>query len=101
MLSGLLVFADKIIDTETAKHVKEIIMVTKIERLWYNDGWEAGIREGTETGFHEGIHAQFEEDIKILIDSLKSFKIPDNLIAEQLMTRYQLSGDEANALLLK
>ena len=33
VLSGILVFADKIIDTETAKYIKEVVRMTQVAEL--------------------------------------------------------------------
>ena len=38
VLSGILVFADKIIDTETAKYIKEVVRMTQVAELLLEEG---------------------------------------------------------------
>ena len=83
VLSGILVFADKIIDTETAKYIKEVVRMTQVAELLLEEGREEGRLQG----------------IQALIDSLKSLLIPDETIIEQLIERYQMSQDEASEFL--
>ena len=80
-------FADKIIDFETAKYIKEVVRMTQVAELLL----EEGRREGREESRLQGIQA--------LIDSLKSLLIPDETIIEQLIERYQMSQDEASEFL--
>ena len=40
VLSGILVFADKIIDTETAKYIKEVVRMTQVAELLLEEGRE-------------------------------------------------------------
>ncbi len=42
VLSGILVFADKIIDTETAKYIKEVVRMTQVAELLLEEGREEG-----------------------------------------------------------
>lgn len=85
VLSGILVFADKIIDADTARYIKEVLRMTQVAELL--------MEEGREESRIQGIH--------ILIDSLKSLFIPDETIAEQLIERYQLTREEADGFLEK
>ena len=83
VLSGILIFADKIIDADTAKYIKEVVRMTQVAELL--------LEEGREESRIQGINA--------LIDSLKSLLIPDETIANQLMERYQLTKGEADAFI--
>lgn len=87
VLSGILVFADKIIDADTAKYIKEVVRMTQVAELLLEEGRE----EGREESRIQGINA--------LIDSLKSLLIPDETIVNQLMERYQLTRGEADAFI--
>ena len=49
VLSGILVFADKIIDTETAKYIKEVVRMTQVAELLLEEGREKG-REREQRG---------------------------------------------------
>ena len=83
VLSGILVFADKIIDADTAKYIKEVVRMTQVAELLLEEGREEGRVQGINT----------------LIDSLKSLLIPDETIVNQLMERYQLTRGEADAFI--
>ena len=60
---------------------------------------EEGREEGREEGKTEGRKEEREEGIKVLIDSLRSFAIPEEQIISKLVEKYQLTKDEANAYL--
>ena len=45
-LAGILTFADKILDKESAKRIKEVIGMNKVEKLFYDEGVETGIVKG-------------------------------------------------------
>lgn len=53
-LAGILTFADKILDKEYAKRIKEVIGMNKVEKLFYDEGIETGIAKGMEMGVAEG-----------------------------------------------
>lgn len=87
VLSGILVFADKIMDADTAKSIKEAIRMTQVEELWLEEGREEGRKYERDIG------------IKALIDALRSFAVPDESIAGQLTEQYQLTPEEAGRYL--
>ena len=91
VLSGILVFADKIIDTDTAKYIKEVIRMTQVAQLL--------LEEGRKEGKTEGRKEERTEGIKVLIDSLRAFAIPDEEIIGKLIEKYQLTKDEANVFI--
>ncbi|MDE7038183.1 MAG: hypothetical protein K2O98_09595, partial [Lachnospiraceae bacterium] len=43
VLSGILVFADKIIDSETAKYIKEVVRMTQVAELLLEEGRKEGL----------------------------------------------------------
>lgn len=53
-LAGILTFADKVLDKEYAKRIKEVIGMNKVEKLFYDEGIETGIAKGMEMGVAEG-----------------------------------------------
>ena len=83
VLSGILVFADKIIDAKTAEQIKEIIRMTQVAQLLLEEGRVEERAEG----------------IKVLVDSLRAFAIPDEDIAGKLIEKYQLTKDEADVFI--
>ncbi len=84
VLSGILVFADKIIDAKTAEQIKEVIRMTQVAQLLL------------EEGRNEGREEERSEGIKVLVDSLRAFAIPDEDIIGKLIEKYQLTKDEAD-----
>ena len=46
VLSGILVFADKIINAKTAKYIKEVLKMTQVAQLLMEEGREEGRQEG-------------------------------------------------------
>ena len=76
VLSGILVFADKIIDARTAEQIKEVIRMTQVAQLLLAE--------------------ERAEGIKVLVDSLRAFAIPDEDIIGKLIEKYQLTKDEAD-----
>ena len=84
VLSGILVFADKIIDAKTAEQIKEVIRMTQVAQLLLEEGRDKG-REEERT-----------EGMKVLVDSLRAFAIPDEDIIGKLIEKYQLTKDEAD-----
>ena len=44
-LSGILTFADKIIDKEYAKRINEAIGMNKVAQLFYDEGIEMGLEK--------------------------------------------------------
>ena len=55
------------------------------------EGMKQGIEEGREEGIEQGIHT--------LIESLRSFSIPDEAVIGQLVERYELTKDEASVFI--
>ena len=76
VLSGILVFADKIIDARTAEQIKEVIRMTQVAQLLLAE--------------------ERAEGIKVLVDSLREFAVPDEDIIGKLIEKYQLTKDEAD-----
>ena len=76
VLSGILVFADKIIDAKTAEQIKEVIRMTQVAQLLLAE--------------------ERAEGIKVLVDSLREFAVPDEDIIGKLIEKYQLTKDEAD-----
>lgn len=49
-LAGILTFADKVLDKEYAKRIKEVIGMNKVEKLFYDEGVETGMAKGVAEG---------------------------------------------------
>lgn len=64
LLSGILVFADKIIDSETAKYIREVMCMTQVAELFLEEGRAEGRVEGRAEG------SRLEQE-KIIINMYK------------------------------
>ena len=64
LLSGILVFADKIIDSETAKYIREVMRMTQVAELFLEEGRAEGRVEGRAEG------SRLEQE-KIIINMYK------------------------------
>lgn len=61
VLSGILVFADKIIDADTAKYIKEVVRMTQVAELLLEEGREEGREEGMKNGM---VYAYYEMNLQ-------------------------------------
>ena len=58
-----------------------------------------GLEEGRAEGRAEGKKEERTEGIKVLVDSLRAFAIPDEDIVGKLIEKYQLTKDEADVFI--
>ena len=72
MLSGILVFADKIIDAGTAEYIKEVIRMTQVAELLLEEGRREGRREGRQEGVQESA-------LRLLRKGLSALKVAELL----------------------
>lgn len=79
-LSGILVFADKIIDAETAKYIKEVLKMTQVAQLLMDEGREEGREEGRLAGISDG--EQYKLISLVLKKLKKNYKVSE--IADML-----------------
>lgn len=57
VLSGILIFADKIIDAGTAKYIKEVIRMTQVAELLLEEGRQEGLQESVLKLLRKGLSA--------------------------------------------
>ncbi len=55
VLAGILVFADKVIDHDTAKYIREVLRMTQVAELLLEEGRVEGIEKGRKEGRQAGI----------------------------------------------
>lgn len=65
LLSGILVFTDKVIDREIAKQIKEWIKMTKVTRLFEEEKIEA-INEAVNETLQQMVKKMLEKEVDIL-----------------------------------
>ncbi len=80
VLSGILVFADKMIDSGTARYIKEVIRMTQVAQMLLEEGREEGREEG-----------KAEE----IIGMGQEFGLDDAAILKRLQERIGLSLENA------
>lgn len=83
VLSGILIFADKIIDATTAKYIKEAIRMTQVAELLLEEGRKEGREEG----------------IRGTVSVLKGLKVPIETILQKIQEEYDLSPETAQKYL--
>lgn len=71
--------------------------MTKVEKLILDEGWQRGQQDGWQKGRQD----ERCEGIRTLIASLRSLSIPEDVIVNQLVERYQLNKGEANEFLVQ
>lgn len=76
VLAGILVFADKVIDQDTAEYIREVLRMTQVAELLLEEGRE----EGIERGRREGISLTGQVFRRLNADSSRT----DQQIAEEL-----------------
>lgn len=76
VLAGILVFADKVIDQDTAEYIKEVLRMTQVAELLLKEGRE----EGIERGRREGISLTGQVFQRLNADSTRT----DEQIAQEL-----------------
>lgn len=81
VVSGILTFTDKVIDLDYAKKVRDELMMTKVERLIYEEAVEKGVQG--------------------LIKSYQELKLAKDDIIQKLKEAFELSQNEAEAYLEK
>ena len=94
VLSGIVVFSDKIIDEETSSQVKEWIKMTKVGRLFEEERLrygEAKQHEGEVKGLAEGK----AEGIIGAVALLRRKEVEDGDILRMIMEEYSLEANEA------
>lgn len=83
MQAVLYTFADKFLTGDELNNVKEVIVMTKLGQMIFNDGIEEGIEKGIEKGIHALILDNLEEGVR------------DERILEKLQKRFSLTRTEA------
>lgn len=81
VLSGILTFADKIIDSDTAKHIMEVVRMTQVAKLFIEEGLEKGEIRGKILAYLDcGISvSEIAEKLDVEVESV------NQIISEELM----------------
>ena len=79
VLAGILTFTDKIIDKDYQSRVKEEWEMTQIGRMIFNDGYEAGKKEGEKQG---EIRGRDQKVIELSCRKLRKGKTPEVIAME-------------------
>lgn len=89
VIAGLLTFTDKFIETAYADRLRrETFMMTKIEKIIFNEGYEEGFEEGAQTEKRKQITSAIQMCKELGIDKLN--------ILKQLPEKFSISEKEAN-----
>lgn len=55
ILAGILTFSDKFLDADYSKKVRDLMYMTQVERLIYDDGFRSGESSGIQQGIQQGL----------------------------------------------
>lgn len=87
MRAVLYTFADKFLDKDDLSRVKEVIGMTRLGQMLFDDGIKCGIEQGIEQGICAMIRDKLEDGIC------------DERICEKLQKHFSLTREEAEAKL--
>ncbi len=93
MLAVLYTFADKFVSEKELNQVKEMIAMTKLGKLFGDDGIEAGIERGLEQGLEQGM--------KALTETCKELGVDFRQTVEKVKIRFGISEEEAQEAVRK
>ena len=68
VLAGILTFSDKFLDADYGKKVRDLMYMTKVERMIYDEGFESGTRSGIQQGIQQASTAISALNIALLAD---------------------------------
>ncbi|MDO5425948.1 MAG: hypothetical protein Q4F41_19785 [Eubacteriales bacterium] len=88
-LAGILTFADKVMDQDFAKRIKEELRMNKVARLFFEDGFNEGIIQGMSKG------------VKVVINTYRNFGITQEDSIRKLGKEFDLSQEEAESYVRK
>lgn len=72
-LAGILAFTDKIISNKLKMHVKEVLDMTQVGKMIFDEGVEKGISIGLEQGLEQGLERGLEQgELKALEKMIKN-----------------------------
>ena len=99
VVSGILTFTDKVIDEKYAQKVREELMMTKVERLIFNDGYgsgyDSGYGSGYDSGYGSGYGSGLEKGVKGLIEMGQEVQLPRDIVVQKVKDTYALSPEDA------
>ena len=63
-LAGILTFTDKVINEETKQYIKEVLEMTQVGKMLFDEGREKGRQEGRQEGIQEGRQEGLQEGMQ-------------------------------------
>ena len=94
VLAGILTFSDKFLDTDYSKKVRDLMYMTKVERMIYEEGFDSGIQLGKEQGILQASAAISALNIALLTEQRYSdleLASKDNCFREKLFAEYGIT----------
>ena len=97
--------ADKFLEGDDLAEIKEVVIMTRLGQMIYEDGVKAGEsqgvkigkREGLKTGKREGLKAGRLEGIKALTETCRELGIDYDQTIEKVKLRFKMSPEDAKA----
>lgn len=94
VLAGILTFSDKFLDTDYSKKVSDLMYMTKVERMIFEEGFESGDHSGYQLGVQQASDAITSLNIALLADQHYSdlaLTSKDSSYREKLFAEYGIT----------
>ena len=86
VLAGILTFSDKFLDTDYSKKVRDLMYMTKVERMIFDEGEQSGIQKGLLQGEQRGE----QRGIQKATDAISALNLA--LLADQRYSDLELAS---------
>ena len=76
-MAMLYTLADKFLNTDELEEIKEVLTVTRLGQMIYDDGIKKGIEQGIEKGIEQGIEQEEMRNSALIANLLKEKRVDD------------------------
>ena len=76
-MAMLYTLADKFLNTDELEEIKEVLTVTRLGQMIYDDGIKKGIEQGIEKGIEQGIEQEEMRNSALIANLLKEKRVAD------------------------
>ena len=87
-MAMLYTLADKFLNTDELEEIKEVLTVTRLGQMIYDDGIKKGIEQGIEQGIERGIEQGIEQE------EMRNSALIANLLKEKRVDDLQRSAED-------
>ena len=94
-LAMVYALADKFLDGDDLTEIKEVVAMTKLGQMIYDDGVKAGESKGLKAGKREGLIAGKNMGVKALIETCRELNVDFEQTVQKIKLRFNMEQDEA------